>query len=56
MKAIAFDSYGPPGVLQLTDLPDPESWPNQVRVRIKTAGVQPANSYLRNKKVVLLTD
>lgn len=42
MKAITFDSYGSPDVLQITDLPDPQAGPGQVRVRIKAAGVDAA--------------
>lgn len=48
MKAITIDSYGPPEVLQITDLTDPQVGPGQVRVRIKAAGVQPVDCYVRS--------
>jgi NADPH:quinone reductase-like Zn-dependent oxidoreductase len=39
--AVVFDRYGPPDVLRLTELPDPQAGPGQVRVRVAAAGVQP---------------
>lgn len=48
MKAITFSTYGTPDVLQLTDLPDPIAGPGQVRIRIKTAGVQPVDCAVRS--------
>src|SRR5438874_6956897 len=48
MKAIAFSSYGPPDVLQLIDLPDPHPRAGQVRIRVRTAGVQPFDARLRS--------
>jgi NADPH:quinone reductase-like Zn-dependent oxidoreductase len=41
MRAAVFDRYGPPEVLHVVDLPDPEPRPGQVRVRVRAAGVQP---------------
>jgi NADPH:quinone reductase-like Zn-dependent oxidoreductase len=47
MKAIAFNSFGPPDVLQLVDLPDPEPGAGQVRIKVRAAGVQPFDTALR---------
>lgn len=41
MKAAAFSSYGPPEVLRLMELPDPQAQPGQVRIQVKAAGVMP---------------
>jgi NADPH:quinone reductase-like Zn-dependent oxidoreductase len=41
MRAAVFDRYGPPEVLRIVELPDPEPGPGQVRVRVWAAGVQP---------------
>jgi NADPH:quinone reductase-like Zn-dependent oxidoreductase len=41
MRAVAFESYGPPDVLHLSDLPEPVPGPAQVRVRVRAAGVNP---------------
>ncbi|GAB3417540.1 NADP-dependent oxidoreductase [Flindersiella endophytica] len=47
MKAAAFEAFGPPEVLKLTDLPDPHAGPGQVRVKVKAAGVQPYDIAVR---------
>ncbi|MBD0378930.1 NADP-dependent oxidoreductase [Paenibacillus sedimenti] len=40
MKAAAFSSIGGPEVLKVISYPDPQAGPGQVRIRVKTAGVQ----------------
>jgi NADPH:quinone reductase-like Zn-dependent oxidoreductase len=47
MRAAVFDSFGPPDVLRIADLPDPEPGPGQVRVRVRAAGVQPFDVKVR---------
>lgn len=47
MKAAALTSYGPPDVLQLMDVEAPQAGAGQVRVRVKAAGVQPADLSVR---------
>jgi NADPH:quinone reductase-like Zn-dependent oxidoreductase len=47
MRAVAFAEPGPPDVLRLLDLPEPQAGPGQVRVRIRAAGVQPFDAGLR---------
>ncbi|MFC8192310.1 NAD(P)-dependent alcohol dehydrogenase [Cellulomonas sp. NPDC057328] len=39
MRAVAYDRYGPPGVLRLVDLPVPEPAVGQVLVRVAATGV-----------------
>lgn len=41
MKAAAIASFGPPEVLQITEIDNPQAGPGQIRVRVKAAGVQP---------------
>lgn len=48
MRAAAFSSYGPPEVLQVMELDDPQAGAGQVRVRVKAAGVQPFDCAVRN--------
>src|SRR5688572_21813194 len=43
MQAVVFDSYGPPDVLRMAELPLPEPARGEVRVRVRSAGVQPAD-------------
>jgi NADPH:quinone reductase-like Zn-dependent oxidoreductase len=48
MRAAAFEQPGPPDVLRLLDLPEPQAGAGEVRVRVKTAGVQPFDAGLRS--------
>jgi NADPH2:quinone reductase len=48
MRAIVVSQFGPPDVMQLQDLPDPEPGPGQVHVRIAAAGVNPVETYIRS--------
>lgn len=47
VRAITFTQYGPPEVLRLVDIDEPTAGPGQVRVRVKAAGVQPADARIR---------
>jgi NADPH:quinone reductase-like Zn-dependent oxidoreductase len=47
MRAAVFDRYGPPEVLKVVDLVEPFPRPDQVRVRVRAAGVQPFDTYVR---------
>lgn len=47
-RAIVYDEYGGPEVLRLAELPDPEPGPGQVRIKVRAAGVQPADTKLRS--------
>jgi NADPH:quinone reductase-like Zn-dependent oxidoreductase len=51
MRAAVFDRYGPPEVLRLVELPDPEPGPGQVRVRVWAAGVQPFDVGVRQGRM-----
>lgn len=48
MKAAAFRSIGGPEVMEVMSFPDPQAGPGQVRVRVKTAGVQHYDCGLRS--------
>ena len=47
MRAIVIREFGGPDVLKLDNLPDPTAGPGQVVVRIRAAGVNPVDTYLR---------
>ncbi|MEJ8545064.1 NADP-dependent oxidoreductase [Brevibacillus borstelensis] len=48
MKAAAFSTFGPPEVLQVVEFADPQVGADQVRVRVKAAGVQPFDWAVRS--------
>ena len=43
MRAMAYDGYGSGDVLTLRELPDPKVGPGEVRIRVRRAGVNPAD-------------
>ena len=47
MKAIVVREFGGPEVMKLGELPDPTPGPQQVLVRIRAAGVNPVETYIR---------
>ncbi|XID96244.1 NADP-dependent oxidoreductase [Paenibacillaceae bacterium WGS1546] len=47
MKAAAVSAYGPPEALQVVETEAPVPGPGEVRVRVKAAGVQPADLAVR---------
>jgi NADPH:quinone reductase-like Zn-dependent oxidoreductase len=47
MRAAAFTEPGPPDVLRLLEVPTPTAAPGEVRVRVRTAGVQPYDAAVR---------
>src|SRR2546426_350759 len=48
MKAILVREFGGPGVLRLEDVPDPKPGPSDVVVRVRAAGVNPVDTYIRS--------
>src|SRR5258708_32190744 len=47
MKAIRVHEFGGPEVLKLEEVDDPQPGPGQVVVRVKAAGVNPYDTYMR---------
>ena len=47
MKAIIVKEFGQPQVMLLQEVPDPKPGPSQVVVRIRAAGVNPVDTYIR---------
>ena len=47
MKAIRIHSFGGPDVLVLEQLPDPTPGPGEILVRVKAAGINPVDAYIR---------
>jgi NADPH:quinone reductase-like Zn-dependent oxidoreductase len=48
MKAVTFAEYGGPEVLQVTDVPEPEPGPGQIRIAVRAAGVNPLDWKVRS--------
>ena len=48
MKAIQVTRFGPPEAMRLEEVPDPQPGPGQVLVRVKAAGVNPVDVYIRS--------
>lgn len=47
-RAVVFESYGGPDVLDVVDVPLPEPGPGQIRVRVTAAGLNPYDSKVRS--------
>src|SRR4051812_25196103 len=47
MKAIQVHQFGGPEVLKLEEVPDVQPGPQQVVVRVRAAGVNPVDTYIR---------
>ncbi|QMU76750.1 NADP-dependent oxidoreductase [Streptacidiphilus sp. PB12-B1b] len=43
MKAVRFNRFGGPEVLEIVELPDPQPGPGQVRIAVRAAGVNPSD-------------
>jgi NADPH:quinone reductase-like Zn-dependent oxidoreductase len=43
MKAVRFNQFGGPEVLEMVDLPDPHPGPGEVRIAVRAAGVNPSD-------------
>lgn len=46
MKAIVYNDYGSPDVLRMQDVEVPEPGPDELRIRMRAASVNPADTYL----------
>ena len=48
MKAIRVSEFGGPETLKIQDVPDPKPDSGQVLVRVKAAGINPVDAYIRS--------
>ena len=53
MKAVRVHSFGPPEVISIEDVPEPEPGDGEVVVQVKAAGVGPWDAWMRSGKSVL---
>jgi len=53
MKAARIHRFGPPTVIVLDELPRPTPGPDQVSVRVASAGVGPWDALIRENKSVV---
>ncbi len=53
MKAVRVHSFGPPEVISVEDVPEPEPREGEVVVRVKAAGVGPWDAWIRSGKSAL---
>ncbi|MEM9490849.1 MAG: hypothetical protein AAGC55_17000, partial [Myxococcota bacterium] len=51
MKAVVYDRYGGPEVLELREVPAPTRVRNRVRVAVHAAGLNPKDILLRNGRL-----
>jgi NADPH:quinone reductase len=57
VRAIGITRFGDPGVLHLVELPDPETGPGELRIRVHAAAVNPTDTGLRSGgRAALLKD
>jgi NADPH:quinone reductase len=47
MKAIRVHQFGDPDVLKLEEVPKPQAGPGQILVRVRAAGINPVDTYIR---------
>jgi NADPH:quinone reductase len=48
MKAIGVTEFGGPEALRVVDLPDPDAGPDEIRIRVRAAAVNPTDTGLRS--------
>ncbi len=48
MKAVRVHQFGDPSVMKLEEIPDPAAGASQVLVKVKAAGVNPVDTYIRS--------
>ena len=56
MKAIRAHAFGGADVLQLDDVDDPIPGPGEVVIDVRAAGVNPADTYMRNGTYAIVPD
>src|SRR6187402_1481262 len=47
MKAIRVHDFGPPSVMKIEDVPNPQAGPKQLVIGVRAAGINPVDTYIR---------
>jgi len=48
MKAATYDRFGPPSVLEIVDIPEPNPLPGQIKIRVRATSVNPMDVVFRS--------
>ncbi|MGW6277058.1 NADP-dependent oxidoreductase [Kribbella sp. NPDC055071] len=51
MRAIEFSEYGPPSVLRVAEVEEPQAGPGEIRIAVRTSGISPGETYIRAGKL-----
>ncbi|WP_305783271.1 NADP-dependent oxidoreductase [Symbioplanes lichenis] len=48
MRAVQFESYGPPGVVHVADIPEPHAGPDTIRIAVRASGLSAGDARIRS--------
>ncbi|MDX6281423.1 MAG: hypothetical protein QOH03_2494 [Kribbellaceae bacterium] len=51
MRAIEFTEYGPPGVLRVVEVEEPQAGPGEIRIVVRASGISPGETYIRSGRL-----
>ncbi|MEV6412328.1 NADP-dependent oxidoreductase [Kribbella sp. NPDC051718] len=51
MRAIEFSEYGPPSVLRVAEVEEPQAGPGEIRIAVRASGISPGETYVRSGRL-----
>ncbi|GAA0959292.1 NADP-dependent oxidoreductase [Kribbella koreensis] len=51
MRAIEFSEYGPPSVLHVAEVEEPQAGPGEIRIAVRASGISPGETYIRSGRL-----